>query len=57
MKDLVRVAALLIVASLLGACGGIGAVGGGTAGADTAQPLAESHAWDSWNWDEGSFED
>jgi hypothetical protein len=56
MKDLVRVVALLIVASLLGACGGIGAVGGGADSA-AAPPPAETHAWDGWNWDEGGFGD
>jgi hypothetical protein len=43
-----------LVAGLSGGCGGIGDGANATADAGAAP---ESHVWDSWKWDEGSFAD
>lgn len=55
MKNFIRVVTVLI-SGCLSACGG---AGGTVPTADTGNPppAAASHAWDSWNWDEGGFGD
>jgi hypothetical protein len=48
---------LAALACLSGGCGGIGDGASATTDAGAASPAVASHAWDSWNWDEGSFGD
>ena len=55
MKNLMRVILVVLAAGLLDACGGGGSEAPSSAAAPA--PVAESHDWDSWNWDEGSFGD
>jgi hypothetical protein len=56
MNYLPRVIVAALTASLLGACGGGGSSAAAPPAAAAPVPV-ESHDWDSWNWDEGSFGD